>query len=44
MWGLDDLGWGLGMILWMLAVWAAVLFTVWIVFRGMGGPKHHAHR
>ena len=43
-WGLHDYGWGIGMIAWMLLVWAAVLITAWIIFRDIGGPKHHYRR
>ena len=44
MWGLHDFGWGLGVVLWLFAVWAAVLITVWFIFRNMGGPRHHLPR
>jgi hypothetical protein len=41
MWGYHSGGWAFGMLLWMAAVWAAVLITAWIVFRDISGPKHH---
>jgi len=41
MWGFHDYGWGIGMLVWLLFVWAAVVLTVWFVFRTWGGPRHH---
>ena len=41
MWGFHDWGWGVAMLFWMLFVWTVVLLTVWIIFRNLGGPRHH---
>jgi hypothetical protein len=41
MWWTHDMGWGVGIVMWLLAVWVAVLITVWIIFHTFGGPKHH---
>ena len=41
MWGFHDFGWGIGMLLWMFFVWAAVVATVWFVLHEIGGPRHH---
>ena len=44
MWGFHDLGWGIGMLVWMLFVWAAIALTIWFVLRELGGPRRHVHR
>ena len=41
MWGFDHMNWGLGMLLWLVAIWALVLITFWAIFRNISGPRHH---
>jgi hypothetical protein len=43
MWPFTDWDWATTMILWLLAMWGAVLVTTWIIFRNIGGPHHRTH-
>jgi hypothetical protein len=43
MWPFTTWNWATTMIAWLIVAWASVLATTWIIFRTLGGPRHHAH-